>query len=36
MVEGGNGVVYAADGKFVRVDVEVVDCVGDELGALVG
>jgi len=29
--EGGEGVVYAGDGVFVWLDVEVADCMADEL-----
>lgn len=35
LLEGGEGFVDAADGNFVRMDVEVADCVVNQLSIVV-
>lgn len=35
LLEGGEGFIDAADGDFVRVDVEIADCVVDQLSTAV-
>lgn len=34
LLEGGKGVVYAGDGEFVGLDVEVCNCVLDKLAGV--